>query len=157
MLELLRRVRAVADYQFGRGVGGKLFPDDVEIQVSPRTGRVRRIYLGGRLLATLRPSDGLLALTIEGGRRLQSILPPPSYRVVVHGRYGRHPAQGRNVLARFVKSADPNIRPGEEVLVVDERDQLLAVGKAVMAGDEMARFRSGVAVKVRHGVGWESL
>ncbi len=34
MEDSLRRVRSTADYQFGRGVGVKLFPDNVEILYS---------------------------------------------------------------------------------------------------------------------------
>jgi len=49
--------------------------------------------------------------------------------------------------------ADPEIRPGEEVVVVSRRGELLATGTAVLAGVEMTRFRSGVAVKVRRGYG----
>ena len=37
----LGKVRTIADYQFGKGVGTKLFPENTEIQFSPRTGRIR--------------------------------------------------------------------------------------------------------------------
>ncbi len=150
----LRRVRAVADYQFGRGVGAQLFPDNVELTFSPRTGRVRHVYLEGRLLATVRPSDGLLALTIDGARRLLRTLPPPRMRVVVE-RGWPLVVEGRDVKASWVKYADPDIRPGDEVLVVDTADRLLAVGRAVLSGVEMLSFKVGLAVKVRRGVGRE--
>ncbi|RLF12900.1 MAG: pseudouridine synthase [Thermoprotei archaeon] len=150
----LRKVRAVADYQFGRGVGVQLFPDGVELTFSPRTGRVRHVYLEGRLLATVRPSDGLLALAIDGARRLLKHLPPPKMRVIVE-RGQLLVAEGRDVKARWVKYADPDIRPGDEVLVVDAADRLLAVGKAVLSGVEMLSFKVGLAVKVRRGVGRE--
>ncbi|RLI35427.1 pseudouridine synthase, partial [Candidatus Bathyarchaeota archaeon] len=45
----------------------------------------------------------------------------------------------------------PEIRPGDEVAVVNGEDRLLAVGKAVLSGVEMASFKSGAAVKVRRG------
>ena len=148
----LRRIRAVADYQFGRGVGEGLFPDGVKLTFSSRTGRVRHVYLNDVLLATLRPSDGLLALTVEGARRLLKVLPPPKMRVVVNERLAPLIAEGRDVEARWVKSADSDIRPRDEVLVVDPADKLLAVGRAVLSGAEMLSFRAGLAVKVRRGV-----
>ena len=61
--------------------------------------------------------------------------------------------KGRNVFAKHVKDADPEIRPGSEVIIVDEEDNLLAVGKAILNGKEMIAFKSGIAVKVRRGVG----
>jgi archaeosine-15-forming tRNA-guanine transglycosylase len=50
------KVKVVADYQFGKGVGAKLFPEEITIQLSPRTGRIRYINLDGERLATLRPT-----------------------------------------------------------------------------------------------------
>jgi len=43
------------------------------------------------------------------------------------------------------------IRAGDEVLVVDEDDALLATGKAVLSPLEMLQIRRGVAVSVRSG------
>ncbi|MCJ2519927.1 MAG: hypothetical protein LN412_03125, partial [Candidatus Thermoplasmatota archaeon] len=59
--------------------------------------------------------------------------------------------QGRSVFAKFVTDADPDLRPGEEVLVVDQEDGLLAVGRALMNREEMLAFDVGPAVKVREG------
>ena len=64
----LGRVRSVADYQFGLGVGEVLFPENVKILLSPRTGRIRYINLEGERLATLRPTDGLLSLSIKAAK-----------------------------------------------------------------------------------------
>ncbi|MFQ6013601.1 MAG: PUA domain-containing protein [Thermoplasmata archaeon] len=47
--------------------------------------------------------------------------------------------------------ADPELRPWEEVLVVDQKDALLAVGRALMNREEMRAFSVGQAVKVREG------
>ena len=61
--------------------------------------------------------------------------------------------EGRNAFAKFVTAADDGIRPGDEVLVVDGDDRLFAVGRAELSGAEAEAFGSGVAVKVRNGVG----
>lgn len=153
----LRRIRSIANYQFGEEVGVKLFPDAVELSFSPKTGRVRHIYLNGKLLATLRPNDGLLALTIEGAKRLQKILPPPKIRMVVDARYEPYVAKGRDVQARWVKLADPDIRPGDEVLVINVYDRLLAIGKAILPGEWVTTFKAGLAAKVRRGIGLEEV
>lgn len=147
----LIRVRAVADYQFGKGVGETLFPDDIEAVKSRKTGKVKAIYEKGILLATLKPSDGYLALAIEGAKRLKVALKFPSYRVAVLDEVVDVIKEGRNVFAKHVILADPNIRPGEEVLVTNPRDEIIAVGRAVLNGEEMKRFKIGLAVKVRKG------
>lgn len=149
--EDLIRVRAVADYQFGGGCGAKIFPEDITVIKSRKTGKVKGIYNQGRLLATLRPLDGFLALGMEGAIRIASSLRPPRYRVVVIEDVSEFIKKGRNLFAKHVQSADPEIRPGEEVLVTDSKDRVLATGRAVLNGKEMKRFKIGLAVKVRRG------
>lgn len=148
----LIRIRAVADYQFGKGCGRNIFPEGVSVIKSKKTGKVKGIYDGGNLLATLRPSDGLLALSIEGATRAASSLAPPRYRVVAMDDIKEYIRKGRNLFAKHVLSADPEIRPGEEVLITDANDSILATGRAVLTGKEMKRFKIGLAVKVRKGI-----
>src|SRR5256712_14007279 len=81
-LHELRRIRVVANYQFGRGAS-KAFPKTILITRSPNTHRIRHIYNDNELLATYRPKDGLLALSIPGGRALRGIFKPPGLRVEV--------------------------------------------------------------------------
>ena len=82
------------------------------------TGRIRQILLGGVRLATVRASDGRLTLGIEGAKRLQALLPPPGYRVVIREDVAEFVAQGKNAFAKHVTAADPAIRAGDDVLVV---------------------------------------
>jgi len=146
----LERLRAVADYLFGPGAGKALFPDDVVVERSKSTGRVRHVYHDGRLVASFRP-DGTIALTVHGAERLVKALSHPRVRVVVSEDAVEPVSRGRSVFAKHVVEADPEVRPGDEVVVVDRSGRVLAVGRAAMSGWEMPVFRRGVAVRVRRG------
>lgn len=146
----LRRVQVIADFQFGSGVGVGLFPEACEFIFST-TGRIRQIGYAGTRLATVRASDGRLTLGIEGAKRVQTALPAPKFRVVIREDVAEFLAQGKNAFAKHVIAADPEIRAGDEVLVVAENDRLLACGAAVVSGPEMLAFNYGVAVRVRQG------
>lgn len=148
----LQRIRAVANYQFGADIGDVLFPENVLITRSKRTGRIRHVYLDKVLLTTLKPKDGLFSLTAEGAGRLLTALDFPKLRVVVQGDVAEFILRGGDVFARHVVQTDTSLRAGEEVLVVSPEDRLLAVGKALLTGREMLAFKRGVAVKVRRGV-----
>ncbi len=149
MISDLERVRAIADYQFGSGAGEILFPEDVSITYSKTTGRIRHIYLGERLLASVRPSDGFLTLTIAGAERLVAKLQKPSFIVVVSDVAAPMVSRGRSVFAKHVIEASPEIRPGDEVIVLDRGRRVIAVGRALLSGEEMLSFDVGVAVRVR--------
>jgi len=152
----LWKIRCIADYQFGKGVGSILFPDNVDIIYSKRTRRVRHIYLGGKRLVTLRPRNGFFSLTVFGAKRIVEGVKPLHYWVKVQDDVSNFIAGGKSVFAKHVVDADEEIRPMEEVIVINEENQILAVGKAVLTGKEMKAFKKGVAVKIRRGISEES-
>ncbi|MEM3765400.1 MAG: PUA domain-containing protein [Candidatus Bathyarchaeia archaeon] len=151
MEDALSRIRSVADYQFGRGVGEVLFPQEVEIAYSKRTGRIRYVFLNGKRLVTMRPTDGFFSLSIEGARRIVEKSISAKCIVTVKDDVSRFIAEGSDVFAVHVLKTDNEIRPKDEVIVVNEKGEVLAVGKAMLSGEEMTAFKVGVAVKVRRG------
>lgn len=147
----LAKIRSIADYQFGKGVGTKLFPDNIEIQYSPRTGRIRYINLDGVRLATLRPTDGLLSLSIKSAVFVAKNTPQAKCFVTVQNDVSKFIAAGGDVFAIHVVKVDEEVGAKDEAIVLDEDRQVIAVGRAVLSSGEMRAFKTGVAVKVRHG------
>jgi uncharacterized protein with predicted RNA binding PUA domain len=147
----LGQLRTVADYQFGRGAGDALFPGTDALRIDrTSSGRPSQVHVASGRVVTY-AVDGRFTLGVEGGRRLLAALDPPAYRVVVGEESEPFVRDGKNAFAKFVRDADPQIRPGDEVAVVDESDALLAVGRAELSADAMADFETGMAVKVRSG------
>lgn len=146
-----RRLRTLADYQFGRGAGRALFDDGVVVRRTS-TGRPQQVLADGVRLVSY-GVDGRFTLGVAGGRRLHAALSPPAYRVVVGDESEPFVRDGANAFAKFVIGVDPAIRPGDEVLVVHERGDLLAVGRAELPAGAMREFGTGMAVKTREGVG----
>ncbi len=142
---------ATADMQFGRGAAAALLEGELEFVRSPSTGRVRNVFADGEHIFSLRASDGMISLRIPGAERLRRALPAPALRVSVDADAANSAAQGKSVFAKFVRGCDPDMSPGDEALVVDAGDKLVAVGRSLMVSEEMLRFKRGVAVKVRHG------
>lgn len=152
MEDNLVRIRSVADYQFGKETGAKLFPDNVTIEYSPRTGRIRYINLDGKRLATLRPTDGLLSLSIKAACFMAKNTPNAKCFVTVQNDVSPYIVKGGDVFAVHVVKVEPEVRAKDEIIVLNEDGQVLAVGRAALCSKEMIAFKTGVAVKVRHGV-----
>ena len=148
----LRKLVGVGNYQFGKGVGSVLFDGKLQVKCSKRTGRIRHIYIRGKLMATLRPKDGLLAFTPEGAGMVLSRFSEPPNLVVVDSSVRDAIRHGGDVFAKHVRRAERDLRPGEEVIIADEEGILLGVGSAVLSGHEMIVFKRGVAVNLRKGV-----
>lgn len=151
-MDRLKQVRLIAEYQFGKGAGEALFPDDACFRLSA-TNRTRQILdKDEERIATLRASNGVLTLSIEGAKRLHAFFAAPNIRVTIMGDVASFIREGQTLFAKHVLNVDPDIRSGEEVLVVDENDILLGTGKALLCAEEMLAFNRGVAVDMRAGV-----
>lgn len=148
---MLERIRTIADYQFGKGVGAVLFPDSSRFIMS-RTGRVRQVVDGDKRIATVRANDGFLILSVYGGQKLKEALPYPKKRVMVNDDAAPFVAKGKTAFAKHVIECDPGLRALEEIILVDRDDNLLATGQAMLSAPEMKSFKKGTAVNVRYGV-----
>ncbi|WP_340819878.1 archaeosine synthase subunit alpha [Methanolobus sp. WCC4] len=132
-------MKAVADYQFGKGSGQILVPEDSTIKGPfPK----HQVFVGKKQLITLIPQYGTLAITIDGAR------------AIMEQDRGNHIVEiddfvpRGSLLAPGITDADPSIRPNDEVLIRGKK--AIAVGRANMNGDEMRRSHRGVAIDLRH-------
>jgi 7-cyano-7-deazaguanine tRNA-ribosyltransferase len=148
----IRRICAVVDMQFGRGASKALLDGEITIIKSKRTGKIRNIICDGSHVISMRANDGLFTLKLEGGRRLHRSLKYPLLRVVINNDAVPFVKEGKSVFVKFVKDCDPDLRPLDECIIVNEDDTLLAVGRTLLNWDEMRTFRYGIAVKTRESI-----
>ncbi|MWG35206.1 PUA domain-containing protein [Halomarina oriensis] len=144
------RLRTVADYQFGAGAGTALFPDgEAQTVLRTSTGRPQQVLSGDDERLVSYTVEGRFTLGARGGERLFERLGGP--HVEVGEESVEFVRDGKNAFAKFVRSVDNEVRPGDEVAVTVDGD-VLAVGRAELPADGMRDFDSGVAVKVRAGI-----
>ena len=97
----------------------------------------------------MRANDGFLIISDLGAKRLHEYFNKPHMRVVVNKDAEPYAREGKSVFNKFVLSCDESIRRNDEVLVVNEDDELLAYGKALLSSYEINDFESGQAIKTR--------
>lgn len=114
---------------------------------SRNTGRLRELALQTRPAFRI-GNDGAPRPTWVGAGLLHRALAAPRARVVVHYDAVPFVREGRSLFSRHAIAADAAMVPGDSVLLVDSDDQLLAVGRALLAAHEMGRLTRGVAVEV---------
>ncbi len=146
------RLRQVADYQFGEGSGEALFgsnPEQILIEKSRKTGKIRHVYEDNKNIVNMRASDGFLILSDLGAKRLHEHLKSPQSRVIVTEDSEPFARKGKSVFNKFVLDCDENIRRNDEVLIVNRNDELLACGKSLLSSYEIMDFNVGQAIKTR--------
>ena len=146
------RISAIADMQFGRGAGNALLDGEIRLVKSKKTGKIRNIYLDSKHILSMRASDGMFSLKMEGGKILHRTFKSPKQRVIINKDAASFIKEGKSVFSKFVIDCDSEIRPYDECLIVDEKDCLLAVGRCLLNKVEMLAFDNGVAVKLREHI-----
>ncbi|OPX57921.1 MAG: Archaeosine synthase [Methanobacterium sp. PtaB.Bin024] len=138
-LKQLHMLRSIARYQFNTPEADKMVPSDYKLR-----GRFdRRLMHEDEQIAVLHHDNGLYSLNIKGGTILNDI--------GVNWVEIDFTLQTNTLFAPGVVDAYPGILPKDEV-VITRNGEVVGVGKAIMAGEEMKRGEKGVAVRVRHRV-----
>lgn len=81
----------------------------------------------------------------------------PKIRAVVLSEVSEFIRKGRNVFCKHVVDIDSSLRPNDEVIVVNQNNDLLAIGKLVIPVPYIRSFQTGIALKIRRGIGKSKL
>ncbi len=141
-----RQIVSLLEWQFGRPSAEVLAPL-LRGERSRRTGRLRLLTSDGRPAFVL-GDDAIPRPTFHGATRLKEAVGPGRLRVHVAEEAAEFARAGRSVFSKFVLAADPALVPGSSAMVVDDSDELLGVGRLLLAPHEMGRLRRGVAVRI---------
>lgn len=145
-------LRDTVDGQFGKGKGKLQFPDDkvIILNKAPHLDRMDEVILDGKVLGSLRYDPGRgyqFVLRMEGGRRLAKGLRKAF--VVVHEGAVKSISKKASAMVPGIKEASPSIGKRDEVVVLTEDREAIAVGIARMSGKEMMKKKKGPGVKSR--------
>ena len=134
------------DALFGNGVS-KYLPKDVEMTFSRKTGRIRTVSNQGKLLCTLRIDGGLAISTYFAQILLKSKIFKENC-VEVNNDAAPFVKEGRSVFCKHVIWCGKNVRISADTPILF-KNQVIAVGKAVLSSKMISDFNRGVAIKVR--------
>jgi len=150
----IRKIKAISDYQFGPEITDVLFKDveNIRIKRSKNTDKIRYIYLDDELLLTLRPTNSFFTLTVLSARKIIQNIIPPKLRVIIQNDISEFIKKGRNVFCKHVIDIDENLRPMDEVIVVNQDGDLLAIGRVKIPISYIKTFKRGIAIDVRKGI-----
>ncbi|NHJ20251.1 MAG: pseudouridine synthase [Candidatus Lokiarchaeota archaeon] len=153
MLFALRKAKAISDYQFGQPITDILFEDENEIhfEFSKNTGKIKHVYYKNNLILNLRPTNGFFTLSLFSADKIAKNIPSPKLRAVVMSEVSDFIRIGRNVFCKHIIEIDENLRPLDEVIVVNQENETLAIGKLMIPVPYVQSFKTGVAIKVRKG------
>ena len=150
----IRQVKGISDYQFGKEITDILFDDikKIHLERSRSTNKIRYVYYDNNLILTLRPNNGFFTLSLYSANMIIKKTLAPKLRVIVLNEISDFIKKGRNVFCKHVIDIDDNLRPLDEVIIVNQNDDLLAIGKLKLPTTYIISFSSGIAINVRKGI-----
>jgi archaeosine synthase len=140
---LIQKFRAITDYQFGKGIGEHLIPDG---SVFRFRGFKELVEFEKKQLAVITKESGLLTLTLDGINRIVDHV--QGLKVIFDG----DEISGSALYCSGINHADLTIKPGNEVFVFNNKDELLGVGKTNLTGRELQDLTYGLGVSLRKKV-----
>ena len=145
-MEHFVKLQQSLDALFGTG-SSKYLPKDIDIIVSRKTGRIRTVSHKGKLLCTLR-INGSLAISIDFA---QTLLQNKIFRencIEINSDAAPFVMEGKSVFCKHVLWCGKNIHVGSDTPILF-KNQVIAVGKAILSSKMISDFNRGVAIKVR--------
>jgi len=150
----LRKIKGISDFQFGIDITDILFDEseNIRIERSKNTNKIRYIYYKNNLMLALRPTNGLFTLSLFSAKKIIENTQPPRLRAIILTEVSDFIRKGRNVFCKHIVNIDNNLRTLDEVIVVNQKDELLGIGRLKIPIPYIKTFKTGVAVNIRKGV-----
>ena len=148
----IEMIKRLTDEQFGPGTGDALLPDGhiVLLNKAPSLDRMDEIISNGCSMASIRYDMGSgwrLLNRMQSAMRIGKAI-SKGY-VVCDMSAVAFIRESKNLMVPGVKDAHPDVRDGDEVIVIDEERNVIATGIAKMSASDMLREERGLAVKTK--------
>ena len=161
-LDPYQKICSHVDFLFGRDTSS-ILPNDLELEYSRKTGKIKSFSINGKLIGTFR-TDGGIALTINGANLFLKQKEYLSNCVIPIEDAIPFVSEGRSLFVKHVLRCGENVRSGSDVAVIDKNQSVLAVGRSLLpfsyysqSLDDIANHPRdslirGIGVKIREGI-----
>lgn len=140
------KLKHTIDALFGSGISRQI-PKNIEFTFSKKNGRIRSVFHDGNLLCTLR-IDGGLAITPYFAKILLKNKKFKENCLEVDADSKPFVEEGKSVFCQHVVWCGNNIRIAADVPILF-KNEVIAVGRAVLSSEMIPTMKRGVAIKVR--------
>ena len=148
----IQLIRSILDRDYGEGAGRAVIPDGhvVILNKAPSLDRMDEVVIDGAVIASFRYDMGSgwkFVARMQGAYRIGKHF-SKGY-VVCDPEAVPFIRESKNLMAPGVVDADPDIKFGDEIIIITPDREIIATGMAKMTGPEMVESTKGVAVRTR--------
>lgn len=155
-------IYSILSYQYN-DVFASIFLEDfkqMNIKYSRKTGKIREILLNNKIQAVYRPMFGTFTISIDCANRIYPILQQWAkkngkempFTVQIQSEVNSFVMEGKSVFAKHVLCCSKDLHVGDFVFVIDEEDNLLAIGKLKIPPHYVGKLHIGGFVATKKGI-----
>ena len=149
----VRLIRKTIDSQFGEHLGDHVIPENKIILLNKTSyiDRMDEIIFDGKIMGYVRFSPLNMKWEFVPKLPIARLLWKFHCKkwVKIDNIAAQAIIDGKNLLAPGILDCDEEILEGDHVIIVNEQDEVVAVGTAKIKGKDMKKREKGLAVKVR--------
>ena len=140
-----RKCIKIADYQFGLGVGEKLFSNGVHARRNKRNTQIDLVDLKTReKLAVLKLEAGQILLTIKGAKKLEPF--ETNKNIIV---FDGDKIQGNTLFRPGIIEFDSKIVPNSCVIILsNDKRNVIGVGQSIVGSNYIKKSKTGRVVDI---------
>jgi len=149
----IKLIKKVVDSQFGNNLGNHVIPENKIILLNKASyiDRMDEIIFDGKIMGYLRFSPINMKWELVPKLPIARLLWEFHCKkwVKVDNTAAQAIVDGKNLLAPGILDCDEEIAEEDHVIIVNEQEEVVAVGTAKIKGEYMKKRERGLAVKVR--------
>ena len=140
---------SMLNFQFGKRAANLAVELSSRLYVTRYSGGMpRTFFVDDKPFFYVNPKTGMITLSEHSASLVFESVDKNFKRIVVDRRLFLEYTRG-SILAPAVKRVTSDVRYGDEVFIVDERDELLAIGKSLLGAHELKGLRRGEVARIR--------
>ena len=148
---IINKILDTISYLFDINIKNQINKDSIKYRISAKTKRLKYIYIDEELFATVR-TNGSYALTVYGSQIILNHDKERRNCVIINNDIREYIEKSGSVFAKHVLNVGKKIFPESEAIIIDEKHNLIAVGKSILSQEMMKKMNKGAAVKIRHRI-----
>lgn len=134
-------IKDTVDYQFGKEASKELLDGSEGIK-----GKIQyrmQVFAENRLILTYHADSGMITLSWRAAEQLGE-------KKIHSINFDGDELKGSTLFCGAISAADENIRPGDEVVILNSKEQLVGIGRAILSSRALSELQRGPGVKIRH-------
>lgn len=136
----------IVEFQFGKEIRKEIEKLKDEIKIKKFRSRKIEIYLGNELFLSLNPKFFLFSINYGFAKVLNE---KKKFYIKIKKEFLNEIKRTKNIIRKNIIEFSDDFRFGDDIIIIDENDKLIAIAKAKFNSNEIKNSSYGIIAKIK--------